>query len=162
VPLPDETLAQVNELASALVATLDDDDEARTSEDTRVLPPIEGHPRKPKGADKPLAVTADMVEIPAGPFIMGYDKRHPDEGPMHSETIDKPYWMDKHEVTNAQLARFMPAFPAPTMAGLVGLGVVAIATLFVPGFEITLLSGLPWLALISLIYFLRRKSQASG
>ena len=35
VPLPDETLAQVNELASALVATLDDDDEARTSEDTR-------------------------------------------------------------------------------------------------------------------------------
>jgi len=68
----------------------------------------------------------------------------------------------RHHRGNAQLARFMPAFPAPTMAGLVGLGVVAIATLFVPGFEITLLSGLPWLALISLIYFLRRKSQASG
>ncbi|MCI0404115.1 MAG: amino acid permease [Acidobacteria bacterium] len=58
---------------------------------------------------------------------------------------------------NAQLATFMPAFPLPTMAGLVGLGVVAIATLFVPGFEITLLSGLPWLALISLIYLVRRK-----
>jgi L-asparagine transporter-like permease len=57
---------------------------------------------------------------------------------------------------NAQLATFMPAFPLPTMAGLVGLGVVTIATLFVPGFEITLLSGLPWLALISLIYLLRR------
>ena len=68
----------------------------------------------------------------------------------------------RHHRGNAQLATFMPAFPLPTMAGLVGLGVVAIATLFVPGFEITLLSGLPWLALISLIYFLRRKSQASG
>jgi L-asparagine transporter-like permease len=64
--------------------------------------------------------------------------------------------------SNAQLATFMPAFPLPTMAGLVGLGVVAIATLFVPGFEITLLSGLPWLALISLIYFLRRKRPPSG
>ena len=62
----------------------------------------------------------------------------------------------RHHRGNAQLATFMPAFPLPTMAGLVGLGVVAIATLFVPGFEITLLSGLPWLALISLIYFLRR------
>jgi len=81
----------------------------RTSEDTRVLPPIEGHPRKPKGADKPLAVTADMVEIPAGPFIMGYDKRHPDEGPMHSETIDKPYWIDKHEVTDEAYRAFVEA-----------------------------------------------------
>ena len=79
------------------------------SEDPRVLPPIEGHPRKSKGADKPLAVTADMVEIPTGPFIMGYDKRHPDEGPMHSETIDKPYWIDKHEVTNEAYRAFVEA-----------------------------------------------------
>ncbi|MGH9778726.1 MAG: amino acid permease, partial [Candidatus Acidiferrales bacterium] len=67
----------------------------------------------------------------------------------------------RHHRGNTQLPRFMPVFPAPTMAGLVGLGVVAIATLFVPGFEITLLSGLPWLALISLIYFLRRSRRST-
>ncbi|HEX9764857.1 MAG TPA: amino acid permease [Candidatus Acidoferrales bacterium] len=62
----------------------------------------------------------------------------------------------RHHRGNAQLARFMPAFPLPTMLGLIGLGTVTIATWFVPGFDITLISGLPWLVLISLIYFLRR------
>ena len=79
----------------------------RTSEDTRVLPPIDEHPRPSKGADKPLAATHDMVQIPAGPFIMGYDKRHPDEGPMHTETIDHPYWMDTYEVTNEAYRAFV-------------------------------------------------------
>lgn len=63
---------------------------------------------------------------------------------------------------NPQLAAFMPAFPLPTLAGLVGLGVVTLATWFVPGFEITLLSGLPWLALVSLIYFLRRSRRSQS
>jgi len=62
----------------------------------------------------------------------------------------------RHHRGNAQLATFMPAFPLPTMLGLIGLGTVTIATWFVPGFDITLISGLPWLVLISLIYFLRR------
>jgi formylglycine-generating enzyme required for sulfatase activity len=58
----------------------------RASEDTRVLAPVDTHPRK--SADKPVAIRDDMAQIPAGPFIMGYDKRHPDEGPMHTETIE--------------------------------------------------------------------------
>jgi formylglycine-generating enzyme required for sulfatase activity len=57
---------------------------ARASEDTRVLPPIDDSARRGSAADKPLAVTGEMVQIPAGPFVMGYDKRHPDEGPMHT------------------------------------------------------------------------------
>jgi len=66
----------------------------------------------------------------------------------------------RHHRANAQLAKFMPAFPAPTMLGLIGLGTVTIATWFVPGFDITLISGLPWLALISLIYFLSKRGEA--
>lgn len=67
----------------------------------------------------------------------------------------------RHHRGNAKLATFMPAFPAPTMLGLIGLGTVTLATWFVPGFGITLISGLPWLALISLIYLLRRRGRST-
>lgn len=76
-------------------------------EETRVLPPIDGRPRKSKSADQPLALKDGMMQIPAGPFIMGYDKRHPDEGPMHVATIAHPYWIDQFEVTNAAYRRFV-------------------------------------------------------
>jgi len=56
-------------------------------------------------------VTADpnpMVLIPAGKFIMGYNSRMPDEGPMH--TVDLPdYYIDVYEVTNAQYKKFIDA-----------------------------------------------------
>ncbi|MBI2955902.1 MAG: amino acid permease [Acidobacteria bacterium] len=63
----------------------------------------------------------------------------------------------------SDLTTFMPAFPYPTLVGLAGLGVVGVATLFVPGLRITLLAGLPWLALLSLIYILwhRRRSPST-
>jgi iron(II)-dependent oxidoreductase len=72
-----------------------------------VLPPIDGRARKSKNADRPLAVKDGMMQIPAGPFVMGYDKRHPDEGPMHVETIAHLYWIDQFEVTNAAYRRFV-------------------------------------------------------
>lgn len=50
----------------------------------------------------------EMVEIPAGKFIMGSDKRWPDEGPQHEVTL-KSYWIDKYEVTNAQYKKFIDA-----------------------------------------------------
>jgi len=84
----------------------------QASEDTRVLPPVEGHPSGSK--DRALAVTADMAKIPAGPFIMGYDHRWPDEGPMHEETIEHAYWMDKYEVTNEAYRRFVEATGRPS------------------------------------------------
>lgn len=66
---------------------------------------------------------------------------------------------------NQRLATFMPAFPALTWLGLVGLGVVSVCTLFVPGLHVTLLGGLPWLGLLSLAYWgwhRRRRQSASG
>jgi formylglycine-generating enzyme required for sulfatase activity len=85
------------------------------SEDTRVLPPIDERSRAGKSVDKPLAVRENMAQISAGPFIMGYDKRHPDEGPMHTETIEHSYWIDMHEVTNEAYRKFVEATgrPAP-------------------------------------------------
>ena len=49
-----------------------------------------------------------MIRIPAGKFIMGYDKRMPDEGPQHIVYL-KTYWIDKYEVTNAQYKKFIDA-----------------------------------------------------
>src|SRR3990170_3795468 len=50
----------------------------------------------------------DMVLIPAGSFTMGYDKRHPDEGPSHNVNLGS-FYIDKYEVTNAQYADFIMA-----------------------------------------------------
>ena len=49
-----------------------------------------------------------MLRIPPGPFRMGWDKRMPDEGPMHL-VYTGAYWMDRHEVTNAQYREFIMA-----------------------------------------------------
>ncbi len=56
-------------------------------------------------------------------------------------------------------ARFLPAASLLTTLGLAALAVVAVATLYVPGLEITLYAGLPWLALMSLGYWVWRRRQ---
>ncbi len=49
-----------------------------------------------------------MIEIPAGPFIMGSDEGDPEDGPAHS--VDLPaYEIDKFEVTNADFEKFVEA-----------------------------------------------------
>lgn len=67
---------------------------------------------------------------------------------------------------NPALTTFMPAYPYPTLLALAGVGVVTVSTLFIPGFEITLLGGLPWLGVLSLGYalwrFLRSRKPSSG
>ncbi|MDY7041898.1 MAG: formylglycine-generating enzyme family protein [Chloroflexota bacterium] len=51
---------------------------------------------------------ADMVLIPAGPFIMGSDSDDPDEAPQ--QEVDLPaFEIDLFEVTNAQFAAFVEA-----------------------------------------------------
>ncbi|MFQ6015756.1 MAG: formylglycine-generating enzyme family protein [Anaerolineae bacterium] len=53
-------------------------------------------------------VTDIMIEIPAGPFIMGSNIGDPDEGPAHE--VDLPaFEIDKFEVTNADFAKFVEA-----------------------------------------------------
>ncbi|MBC7922671.1 MAG: formylglycine-generating enzyme family protein [Ferruginibacter sp.] len=54
--------------------------------------------------------TAGMVWIPGGTFGMGADsdQARPDEYPKHAVTVDG-FWMDAHEVTNAQFREFVAA-----------------------------------------------------
>ena len=52
-------------------------------------------------SDKPN----EMVLIPAGEFIMGTDKRLPDEGPQHKVNLPA-FYIDIYEVTNLQYKKF--------------------------------------------------------
>ncbi|MDB5240661.1 MAG: sulfatase-modifying factor protein [Spirosoma sp.] len=51
--------------------------------------------------------TQGMVWIPGGTFTMGSDE-FPDARPVHAVTVDG-FWMDEHEVTNADFERFVKA-----------------------------------------------------
>ena len=54
------------------------------------------------------AVTDIMIEIPAGPFVMGQDDGDREDRPAHE--VDLPaYEIDKFEVTNADFAAFVEA-----------------------------------------------------
>lgn len=52
-------------------------------------------------------LTLELVKMPSGSFIMGSD-RHPDEMPQTVVEIDKPFWIGRFEVTNAQYRAFEP------------------------------------------------------
>jgi formylglycine-generating enzyme len=54
--------------------------------------------------------TIGMVYIPGGTFMMGGDNSEAaeDEYPKHRVTV-KPFYMDEHEVTNAQFKKFVDA-----------------------------------------------------
>ena len=52
-------------------------------------------------------ITLELVKIPAGSFIMGSD-RHPDELPQTIVQVDKPFWMGRFEITNAQFRAYDP------------------------------------------------------
>lgn len=54
--------------------------------------------------------TSEMIWIEAGTFVMGADNKQgrSDEYPTHQVGVDG-CWMDEHEVTNAQFARFVKA-----------------------------------------------------
>lgn len=62
------------------------------------------------------SITTKMVFIPAGKFLMGSDDaRFPDAQPVHEVTLSG-FWMDEHEVTNADFARFVKATGYVTVA----------------------------------------------
>ena len=58
--------------------------------------------------------TTGMKYIPGGTFLMGSDD-FPDSRPVHKVTVD-PFYMDAHEVTNAEYARFVEATGYKTIA----------------------------------------------
>ena len=57
---------------------------------------------------------AEMVYIEGGRFLMGSEDFE-DAQPIHEVTVDG-FWMDEHEVTNAQFARFVAATGYQTVA----------------------------------------------
>jgi sulfatase modifying factor 1 len=56
-----------------------------------------------------------MVSIPGGAFVMGSDREQPEERSTHIVRVD-PFWIDRHEVTNAQFARFVATTHYVTLA----------------------------------------------
>ena len=58
---------------------------------------------------------AGMVLVPGGTFTMGDDGERPEERSAHRVTV-QPFWIDRHEVTNAQFAAFVAATGYVTVA----------------------------------------------
>jgi formylglycine-generating enzyme required for sulfatase activity len=59
--------------------------------------------------------TAGMVWIAGGTFTMGADEERPEERAAHEVSVGG-FWIDRHEVTNAQFARFVAATGYVTVA----------------------------------------------
>ena len=56
-----------------------------------------------------------MIRVAGGSFVMGDDPRYPEEGPPHRVTVGA-FWIDAHELTNAEFARFVKATGYRTVA----------------------------------------------
>jgi formylglycine-generating enzyme required for sulfatase activity len=54
-------------------------------------------------------VTLDLLQVPAGEFVMGDKAGAAAERPATRVQIAKPYWIGRVEVSNEQIARFDPA-----------------------------------------------------
>ena len=87
-----------------------------------VLAACGGQPEKSGTGQQQAAVDTtkhdhtDMVHIPAGSFMMGTDdKDFNDAQPVHRVNM-KSFWIDEHEVTNDQFARFVAATHYVTVA----------------------------------------------
>ena len=57
-------------------------------------------------------VTMDLVFVPAGSFMMGSEKGHVNEKPVHKVTITKPFFLGKFEVTQEQWQAVMGTNPS--------------------------------------------------
>jgi formylglycine-generating enzyme len=68
-------------------------------------------PAPEAGGDGP---TAGMAWVAGGGFTMGDDDAQPEERPAHRVTVSG-FWIDRHEVTNAEFAAFVAATGYVTM-----------------------------------------------
>jgi formylglycine-generating enzyme required for sulfatase activity len=64
-----------------------------------------------------------MIKIPAGFTVLGSERFHPEERPKRRMHVDE-YWIDPHEVTNAQFGAFVAATGYRTTAERAGGGAV--------------------------------------
>jgi len=83
-----------------------------------------GHGSPAKAPARPSAAElAGMAEIPGGSFLMGSRSGSPAEKPAHNVTVS-PFWIDRHEVTVADFARFVAATGYTTEAEKFGQSAV--------------------------------------
>src|SRR5258708_22347487 len=59
--------------------------------------------------------TAGIVFIRGGTFVMGSERQRPEERFTHAVRVDG-FWIDRHEVTNAQFREFVAATGYVTLA----------------------------------------------
>jgi formylglycine-generating enzyme required for sulfatase activity len=59
----------------------------------------------PTGRNPPAK---NMVWVPGGEFLMGWDAFYPEERPAHRVRVDG-FWMDPHPVTVVEFRRFVKA-----------------------------------------------------
>jgi formylglycine-generating enzyme required for sulfatase activity len=59
-----------------------------------------------------LAQDPGMVRIPAGSYTLGSERGLSDERPVHPVTL-AAFWIDRHEVTNAEFVAFLEAMRVP-------------------------------------------------
>jgi len=93
---------------------------AATSEASAVDPQARlcrAYAGKPKGfgAGDARARTAGMSWVAGGAFLMGSEDFYPEERPVHRVSVGG-FWIDRHEVTNAQFAAFVAATGWRTVA----------------------------------------------
>ncbi|WP_284620239.1 formylglycine-generating enzyme family protein [Aquabacterium humicola] len=60
-----------------------------------------------------------MVHLAGGRFTMGSDRHYAEEAPAQEAAVE-PFWIDRHDVTNAQFARFVAATGYVTVAERAG------------------------------------------
>jgi formylglycine-generating enzyme required for sulfatase activity len=102
--------ASVSDRASGQARTSSAAESTRASE--RLCAPYSGIP---VARDAEPSRTAGMVWIPGGAFRMGSNSHYPEERPLRYAKVSG-FWIDRHEVTNAQFARFVAATGYRTVA----------------------------------------------
>ncbi|MFN2457534.1 MAG: formylglycine-generating enzyme family protein [Chitinophagaceae bacterium] len=71
---------------------------------------------EPESKKTPDTIPGKMIWIPGGTFMMGtHDPDFTDARPVHEVTVNG-FWMDEHEVTNAEFAAFVEATNYITVA----------------------------------------------
>jgi formylglycine-generating enzyme required for sulfatase activity len=74
---------------------------------------------------------AGMVRVAGGRFTIGSDRHYAEEAPAHEGAVEA-FWIDRHDVTNAQFARFVAATGYVTVAErAAGANAVAASAVFV-------------------------------
>jgi formylglycine-generating enzyme required for sulfatase activity len=98
------------------------DPASHAAEDAKPLQKIpfdDGHRlcKEYSGLPTPAAdpATTGMIWVPGGSFVMGSDKFYPEERPLRRVSVTG-YWIDQHEVTNAEFAQFVAATGYKTVA----------------------------------------------